>query len=51
MIMHFGKHKGEEVIDLPIDYLEWLVENCEDDEIRTEAEEICAEHKDNNPHF
>ena len=27
--MPFGKHKGEYLDDIPGDYLEWVLENCE----------------------
>jgi len=29
MLMPFGKHRGEPIEDLPTDYIEWLLENCE----------------------
>ena len=29
MRMPFGKHKGEQVNDLPLSYLEWLRDNVE----------------------
>lgn len=29
MTMPFGKHKGEHVNDVPLDYLMWVVENCD----------------------
>lgn len=38
MKMPFGKYKGVEMSDLPLDYLEWLVKNFEPGEIRSEAE-------------
>ena len=28
-IMPFGKHKGEPVCELPVDYLSWLYENAD----------------------
>jgi hypothetical protein len=28
MTMPFGKHKGEELEDIPVGYLEWVLENC-----------------------
>jgi len=37
MEMPFGKHKGEEIEDLPSSYIKWLTENMEDEEIRLEA--------------
>lgn len=29
MVIHFGKHKGSAVSELPTDYMKWLLENCE----------------------
>jgi uncharacterized protein (DUF3820 family) len=29
MEMPFGKHKGEKLEDVPTDYLEWALENCD----------------------
>lgn len=29
MIMPFGKFKGEDIEDLPLEYLYWLQDNCE----------------------
>ena len=29
MLMPFGKHKGEPIEDLPVDYLEWALGNIE----------------------
>jgi uncharacterized protein (DUF3820 family) len=29
MKMPFGKYKGEPVEDIPADYLEWALENCD----------------------
>lgn len=29
MEMPFGKHKGTELEDIPLDYLEWLVDNVD----------------------
>lgn len=39
--MPFGKHKDEEIEDLPSSYIKWLAENIEDDdEIRLEAGQV-----------
>lgn len=38
MIIPFGKYKGTDIEDVPSSYLKWLSENCEDDEVREEAE-------------
>jgi hypothetical protein len=29
VIMPFGKYKGEELLDIPVEYLEWLYDNVE----------------------
>ena len=34
MKMPFGKYRGEDVADVPEDYLAWVIENCE---LRSEA--------------
>jgi hypothetical protein len=39
MILYFGKHKGEDITDVPSDYLHWLSTNHEDAEIAEAAEE------------
>lgn len=37
--MPFGKHKGEDIEDLPDDYLLWMAENLDDKPaLQTEAE-------------
>jgi uncharacterized protein (DUF3820 family) len=35
MKMPWGKFKGEDIEDIPSDYLQWLAENCENDKIAT----------------
>lgn len=47
MKMPWGKHKDEEIEDLPSDYLKWLAENCEDDDICEAADEEYRWRKDN----
>lgn len=32
MILTFGKHRGKELKDVPSDYLQWLMEELEDNE-------------------
>lgn len=29
MRMPFGKHKGEDIDDIPDDYLQWVLDNCD----------------------
>jgi len=29
MRMPFGKYEGHEIDDIPLDYLDWLAENCD----------------------
>jgi len=38
MKMPFGKHKGEDFEDLPTDYLQWLAENLDKEDLVEEAE-------------
>jgi len=38
MKMPWGKHRGEDIEDLPDGYLLWLAENCESATIQREAE-------------
>lgn len=38
MKMPWGKHKGEDMEDLPTGYLLWLAENCDSEPIQSEAQ-------------
>ena len=40
MKMPFGKYKGMEIATLPVDYLQWLVQNFEPGEIRDLARQV-----------
>lgn len=33
MIMPWGLHKDKDMEDIPTDYLKWLAESCDDDDI------------------
>jgi hypothetical protein len=46
MLMPWGKYRDEEVHTLPTDYLAWLIEECEDDEVREEAEQEFQRRQD-----
>lgn len=46
MEMPWGKHKGEDIEDLPTDYLKWLAENCDDEDICLAADEEYRYRKD-----
>jgi hypothetical protein len=50
MRLPWGKHKGEDIEDVPSDYLRWLAENCEQDYIATAADEEWQWREDNNAH-
>ena len=50
MRLTFGKYKGEDIEDIPSDYLKWLAENCEQDNIATAADEEYQWREDNNAH-
>lgn len=42
-VMPFGKHRGEDIADLPTDYLNWMVENLDNKpELVREAENQLA---------
>jgi hypothetical protein len=51
MEMPFGKHKGEDLEDIPSDYLKWLIFNCEDELVQEEAEKEYNWRSDWNKHF
>lgn len=47
MIMPFGKHKGEDISDIPRDYLDWVVGELEDEidkkqKLLDEIEDVLA---------
>lgn len=50
MKMPWGKYKGYDIEDLPTDYLKWLAENCDNDEIFTAADEEYRYRCDHNCH-
>ncbi len=50
MKMPWGKHKGEDLEDIPSGYLRWLAENCEDDYIASAADEEFRWRTDNQAH-
>jgi len=51
MIMPWGKHKGEDIEDLPSGYLKWLAENCDDNNICDTADEEYRYRSDHKAHF
>lgn len=51
MIMPWGKHKGEDIEDIPSGYLRWLAENCQDDLIATLADDEYNEREDDGTHI
>jgi len=47
--MHFGQHKGETLEEIYVDdraYLEWCIDNLEEDSLREKIEETYKELKD-----
>ena len=42
MKMPYGKYKGQDMATLPQDYLQWIVANFDDGEIKNEAKKILA---------
>lgn len=51
MEIDFGKYAGREIEDLPSGYLEYLVKDCEDEEIVMEAEQQLTYRDDHSCHF
>lgn len=52
MKMPFGKYKGEDIEDLPSDYLRWLAGNCDwNTEIQEEADEEYWHRDQSNTHI
>lgn len=50
MKMPFGKYKGEDVCDLPIDYIKWLEEqDWVRDELRKELQHEIEKHDGDRP--
>lgn len=49
--MPWGKHKGEEIAEIPSGYLKWLSESCEDEAICCAADEEYSSRQDNHSHF
>lgn len=49
--MPAGRFMGELIEDLPSDYLKWVAENWEDDEIATAADEEWRWRDDMDEHF
>ena len=50
MIMPWGKHKGKLVEELPLSYLKWLAEECDDDNICEAADVEYHWRSDHNVH-
>ena len=46
MIIPFGEFQGQDVSEVPQWYLEWLTQNCEDDDVRAAAEEELSARSD-----
>ena len=51
MKMPWGKHKGQDIEDLPSSYLLWLAGNCDDDEIATAADAEWQWREDHRTHL
>lgn len=48
-VMPFGKYKGESVYEIPLSYLEWLVDNIDLQEpLATEVNNAIDWHDDND---
>ena len=51
MKMPFGKFKGQKIDDIPSDYLKWVSENVENEDVCCAADEEYRWRTDNNEHF
>jgi hypothetical protein len=51
MDLWFGKYKGEDIEDVPSDYLKWLAENFDNEEVALAAEDEYNFREVNNKHF
>lgn len=51
MKMPFGKFKGTDIEDLPSDYLKWMAENVDDEDICCAADEEYRFRTDMNEHW
>jgi len=51
MKMPFGKFKGQKIDDIPSDYLKWVSENVENEEICCAADEEYRRRTDDGEHF
>ena len=49
MEMLYGKHSGEDMRDIPLEYLQWVADQWEQDDIREAAEEEIQRRWDENP--
>lgn len=49
--MPFGKHKGKDIEDIPSDYLKWVAENVDDEDICCAADEEYSWREAWNKHF
>jgi hypothetical protein len=47
----FGMHEGEYLSEVPEDYLEWIVENFEDNEDVVELAQEELDKRDDQPRF
>lgn len=50
-MMPFGKFAGEKLDFIPSGYLNWLAENCDDDEISTKADRVWQWREGGNLHW
>ncbi len=50
--MPYGKYKGMEIVNLPHDYLTWIVDKFDDGEIKNEAKRVLnsSQHKKEQHH-
>ena len=51
VVVHFGKHQGKMLCDIPSGYLKWLAENCDFEDICEAADVEHSFRSKFNNHF
>lgn len=51
MMIHFGKHQGETIEEIPSNYLKWMVMNLVEDDIVEAAEDELTFRDQFNTHW
>lgn len=51
LVMHTGKWRGSRIFEMPSNYLKWLVDNWEGEDIQEAAEEEMSRRTDETEHW